>query len=80
MEILGQEFGVNETGAYVGEGDVQSPDVCQLRESFEVCVAIALGGRVGGGCSHTLGTGNGGDSGYVSVSLLGKIVPNVVYQ
>ena len=80
MEILGQEFGVNETGAYVGEGDVQSLDVCQLRESFDVCVAIALGCRVRGGCSHTLGASNGGNSGYVAVSLPGKIVPDVVNQ
>ena len=80
MEILGQEFCINETGTYVGEGDVLSLDVCQLRESFEVCVAITLGGRVGGGCSHAFGAGNGGNSGYVSVSLLGKIMPNVVYQ
>ena len=49
MEILGQDVGVNETWSYVGECDVQSPNVCQLRKGFEVCVAIALGGGVGGG-------------------------------
>ena len=52
MEILGQEVGVDETWSYVGECDVQPPNVCQLRKGFEVCVAIALGGGVGGGCSH----------------------------
>ena len=51
MEILGQEVGVDETWSYVGECDVQPPNVCQLRKGFEVCVAIALGGGVGGGCA-----------------------------
>ena len=51
MEILGEKVGVDETGTYVGECNIQSLHVCQLRQGFEVCVAIALGGGVGGGCA-----------------------------
>ena len=80
MEILGEKVGVDETRTYVGECDVQSLHVCQLRQGFEVCVAIALGGGVGGGCSHTFGAGNGGNGCYVAVSFLGKIVLGMVYK